>query len=373
MMNSRPNLRLVDAGKGYCNISAIQFREIKDYLKGKGKQPECLSDITNTTASFAYEKQYNNLCERLTYEPTKKQKLKAEQLLKAHGYDNVDTNNLKMADIINIDNCYSPCSFTTPLVTPEQQSILTKRLQTAKKTLSRDISQITQDEYNLLISYFDGHIRKEPELLKPSLLPSDTDINKTKRLAASLNINTTVSIDSMNKTDIRNFYNWLVSQNKEPFCVSTTNAMKHTQNKEDFHADISCETTNKQAVLIELRNAANNLRQLGIDINDIDDVSKHIADLKQQQQDINTKRSDLSEQYKQLLRLKQQLSYTKDKNFMFGSLLDKDDIKAVKEELEKQQQQEDLQHEDNATLSNKTKTFIETHNKGHNIDDDIEL
>ena len=58
---------------------------------------------------------------------------------------------------------------------------------------------------------------------------------------------------------------------------------------------------------------------------------------------------------------------------MFGSLLDKDDIKAVKEELEKQQQQEDLQHEDNATLSDKTKTFIETHNKDHNINDDIEL
>lgn len=373
MMNSRPNLRLVDAGKGYCNISAIQFREIKNYFKGKGKQPECLSDITNTTASFAYEKQYNNLCERLTYEPTKKQKLKADQLLKAHDYENIDTNNLKMADIINIDNCYSQCSFTAPLVTAEQQSILTKRLQTAKKTLSRDISQITQDEYTSILSYLDGHSRKEPELLKPSLSPSDTDLDKTKKLAASLNINTTVSIDSMNKTDVRNFYNWLVSQNKEPFCVSTTNAIKHTQNKEDFHADISCETTNKQAVLIGLRNAANNLKQLGIDINDIDDVSKHIADLKQQQQDINTKRSDLSEQYKQLLRLKQQLSYTKDKNFLFGSLLDKDDIKAVKEELEKQQQQEDLQHEDNATLSDKTKTFIETHNKNHNINDDIEL
>lgn len=372
MMSNRPNLRLIDAGKGYCNISAIQFREIKNFLNGKGERPDCLTDVANTTASFAYERQYDNLCERLTYEPTKKQKLKTKKLLNDHGFDNIDVDKLKMADIINIDNCYSPCRFTAPLITTEQQDILSKKLN--NKTLSRDISQITQDEYDAIIKYLDGHSRKKPNLLKPSFPPSDTDLQKTKKLAASLNIITTVAIDSMNKTDIRDFYNWLISQNRQPLCTITENAMQWSQNKEDFHSDISCETTNKQTVLVGLRNALNNLRQLGIDTNDIDNISLYINTLKQKQQDIKLRQSDLSEQYKQLLRLKQQLSYTRDKNFLFGSLLDKDDIKTIKEELKEQQQQEDIQQEEKQnTLSDKTKTFINTHSKNNDISNDIEI
>lgn len=340
MMNKRPDLRLVDAGKSYCNISAIEFRQIKDYFKHGGEKPDCLAEISDTTASFAYERQYQFLSSKITYQPTAAQKKKAKQLLEEHGFDYVNTDNLTMADIINIDNCWGECPFASPLITSDMQQTLQARLQDVGKTVNRDVSQITEREYAQVMRFLDGHAKKLPSVMKDAMPPSETDLQKTKKLAVTLGAQSSVDMNSMTKDDVRDFYNWLVSQGKDPMCTNLANQATWTQNKDLFHSEIKCETPRKQEVLIGLRNAANVLAQLGITPDDIPQTLAKIEQLKDEQKELQETKSDFAEQYKQLLRLKQQVSHAQDKTFLFGSLFNPSEIKAIEDDIQKEQTQE---------------------------------
>lgn len=333
MMRMRPNLRLVDAGKGYANISAIQFRQIKDYFKGIGSRPACLADLTETTADHAYQRQYQFLSEKMPYDPTAIQKSKAMQLLHDHGFDHVDADKLKLADIINIENCYLPCPYTCPLISADQQQILQGRLQNSKKTVSRDLSQITTDEYAQIISFLDGQTKKTPQVMQPFTPPSDTDLQKVKDYALQMNMQTTVNIDAMTGRDVRDLYNWMISQGKAPMCTDIANAATWEKNKDDFHEDIKCETPRKQNVLIQLRNAENALAQLGITPDDIPQMLTHIDNVKKEQRDLTDVQTACADQYKQLLRLQQQTKYTKDNKFLYGGLLDENEVKQIEKEI----------------------------------------
>lgn len=340
MMNKRPDLRLVDAGKSYCNISAIEFRQIKDYFKHGGEKPDCLAEISDTTASFAYERQYQFLSSKITYQPTAAQKKKAKQLLEEHGFDYVNTDNLTMADIINIDNCWGECPFSSPLITSDMQQTLQTRLQDAGKTVNRDVSQITEREYAQVMRFLDGHAKKLPSVMKDAMPPSETDLQKAKKLAVTLGAQSSVDMNSMTKDDVRDFYNWLVSQGKDPMCTDLANQATWTQNKDLFHSEIKCETPRKQDVLIGLRNATNALSQLGITPDDIPQALAKIEQLKDEQKELQETKSDFAEQYKQLLRLKQQVSHAQDKTFLFGSLFNPSEIKAIEDDMQKEQTQE---------------------------------
>ena len=334
MMSKRPNLRLVDAGKGYSNISAIQFRQIKDYFKGTGERPECLADVSDTTASFAYERQYKFLSEKLSYQPTNLQKEKAKRLLSAHGFDDINVDNLTLADIINIENCWEPCPFCSPLITASEQQALQAKLQACGKTINRDVSQIMKSEYDQILAFLGGYLRKQPAVIKQAYPPSDTDLQRTKELALKLGVTPSVDINSMTGQDIRDLYNWMVSQGRDPLCTCKANAATWTQNKDSFHDEISCETPRKQDVLIRLRNATNTLAQLGISPDDIPQMLATIDAVRSDQHDLKDAQSQLSDEYKQLLRLKQQTTYAKDKKFLYASLLDQNDIARIEAEID---------------------------------------
>ena len=379
MMQKRPNLRLVDAGKGYCNISAIEFRQIKDYFKGKGERPACLADISDTTASFAYERQYQFLSGRITYEPSKSQKAKARRLLEEHGFDYVNEDKLTIADIINIDNCWGECPFHSPLITEDKQQILQKRLQKAGKTINRDISQIMECEYDQIIDFLDGHSKKIPSVMKDAVLPSENDYKKTMKLSVELGITPSVKLESMTKDDIRDFYNWLVSQGRDPMCTNLANVATWEQNKEIFHEEIKCETPRKQEVLIRLRNAENALSQLGITPEDIPEILTRITEINTEQQELKETQTNFADQYKQLLRLKQQISYTKDKTFFYGTLLDESEIKSIEEDLKKEEQEleetlDEKPEEEKKELSEKALASVAKFTKKHRIlDNDLDL
>lgn len=377
MIEKRPNLRLVDAGKGYCNISAIQFRQIKDYFKGVGERPDCLAEMSDTAASFAYERQYQFLSSKITYEPSKAQRDKAKTLLIEHGFDYVNADKLTMADIINIDNCWGECPFVSPLITEDKQQILQTRLQAAGKTVNRDISQIMEREYDQIISFLDGHSKKMPPVMKDTMPPSETDLQKTQKLAVTLGITPSVSMSSMTREDVRDFYNWLVSQGKDPMCTNLTNAATWEQNKDLFHSEIECETPRKQEVLIGLRNATNTLAQLGIAPEDIPQILTQIQELKTEQKELQETQADFADQYKQLLRLKQQTSHAKDKTFLFGSLFDESEIKSIEEDMQKQEQEQEKDNEPepkNEKDDEKTLAILNKLTRKHHIlDNDLDL
>lgn len=389
MMQKRPNLRLVDAGKNYTNISVVQFQQIKDFLRGTGPQPDCLSDVSSTTSTFAYERQYDFLSKKFTYEPSKFQKNRAKQLLHAHGFDDVNTETLTMADIINIDNCYSENPFSSPLIDVTQQQILQTKLQTNNKTISRDISQVMECEYNQILEYLDGKVKKIPNVMKDSGPASETDIEKAKTLAAKKGFTSSVDIDAMSKSDVRDFYNWMVSQNQNPMCTNKATQATWQQNKDIFHSEIACETPRKQEVLIALRNAENALQQLGIDKADIPKVLPKITELQAEQQTLTDEKTECAEHYKQLLRLKQQTMYAKDKNFLFGSLFTQTEIKdmeaqlqdyekAEKEEQTQEQQEQTQEQQEQAEKENEARTqrvdkLISKLTNHHSIDNDIDL
>lgn len=382
MMSKRPNLRLVDAGKGYSNISVIQFRQIKDYFKGTGERPACLADISDTTADFAYERQYQFLSNKLSYTPTAAQKSKAARLLKEHGFHDVNVDKLMLADIINIENCYGPCPFTSPLISAEQQQTLQTRLQAAGKSVSRDISQITENEYDQITNFLDGHIKKQPPIMQQATPPSATDLQKAKTLAVKLGVQSSVNIDSMTGKDIRDFYNWMVSQGKDPMCTNKANAATWEQNKDSFHEDISCETPRKQDVLIRLRNTTNTLAQLGITPDDIPQMLTRIEELKTEQQDLKEVQTECSDQYKQLLRLRQQTTYAKDKKFLYGSLLDEKEIQQIEDEINGVEKEKDQEQDTEITAkdeekqkdTDKKRAIIDIVTKKHLVrDNDIDL
>lgn len=380
MLNGRPNLRLVDAGKGYCNISAIQFRQIKDYFKGVGERPDCLAEMSDTAASFAYERQYQFLSSKITYEPTKVQRDKAKNLLEEHGFGYVNADKLTMADIINIDNCWGECPFSSPLITEDKQQLLQVKLQAAGKTVNRDISQIMEREYNQIISFLDGHSKKMPPVMKDTMPPSETDLQKTQKLAVTLGFSPSVDMSSMTREDVRDFYNWLVSQGREPMCTNITNPATWEQNKDIFHSDIECETPRKQEVLIGLRNATNTLAQLGIAPEDIPQFLTHIEELKAEQKDLKETQTEFADQYKQLLRLKQQTSHAKDKTFLFGALFDESEIKSLEEDMQKQEQAQERDSEPEPKTEEekekeaKTLTIInKLTRKPHILDNDLDL
>ena len=375
MLNKRPNLRLTDPGKGYTNISAIQFRQIKDYFKGTAPRPACIADMSDTTAAFAYERQYQFLSDRLSFEPTNTQKAKAARLLSAHGFTHIDVNQLTLADIINIENCYEPCPFVSPLISASEQQILQSRLQAGGKTISRDPSQIMKTEYDQIMKFLDGQIKKQPSVMKQAAPPSDTDLQKAKTLAAKMGVVTSVNIDQMTGSDIRDLYNWMVSQGRDPMCTCKTNAVTWEQNKHAFHSDIACETPRKQDVLIRLRNAANALAQLGVTPDDIPDLLTRIEDVKTEQKSLKELQAERSDEYKQLLRLKQQTTYARDKKFLYGALLDPSEIARIEAELSAEPDAEtksDRMQEEKDTAQKEAAPVIKKPSITHK-DNDIDL
>jgi hypothetical protein len=279
-----------------------------------------------------------------------------------------------MADIINIDNCWSECPLAYPLITEDKQQILQARLQAAGKTVSRDVAQIMENEYTQIIDFLDGNIKKLPQVMKDTIPPSETDLKKTKILAVKLGVQPSILMENMTKEDVRDFYNWLVSQGNNPMCTDLANAATWEQNKDIFHSEIECETPRKQEVLIRLRNSMNTLAQLGISPEDIPQVLKHVEEIKTEQKELQDTQNDFADQYKQLLRLRQQTSYAKDKSFLFGSLFDESEIKTLEDDVQKEQDKERDTEPEAKSDDDKTQSIIARIMKKHHVlDVDLDL
>ena len=278
VMKKHPSLRLNNPGHNYENISRMDYKAIIDYTKGKGTMPDCLVDVTVTNYEHSYNEIYNNLT-KMDYTPNAKQIKEAKQLLKENNLPVPDK--LGYADIINILNCYGPM--------PE----LTKKAD------------------------------NEPA-------PSPNDVARLKTLLEDKGMAIPMEIDELNNKSARRLYNWLVSQDRLPVIIQQ-DINKNILN--DFHADISTETLNKQQVLIQMRNAVNTLAMLGITPDDIPDIFNKIEESEKQYEEAKELKNEKADEYKTLFRLKQQTFYATNKPFLYDKILSKKEIEKIEKQL----------------------------------------
>lgn len=91
----------------------------------------------------------------------------------------------------------------------------------------------------LRITITEKETKRIPELLKeqPSVNPQNLD--KVSSLHYKSMTETTIPLSEMNAHDIQLYYNWLISQGKEPICLSDNNKLAWKTNKDLFMQDIS--------------------------------------------------------------------------------------------------------------------------------------
>ena len=335
MMKKHPELRIKNAKAGFSNVNIIQYKQITDYFKGKTDKPDCLIDSALDNMDVAYERQYTFLKEKMNYDMSVKQKKEIRDILKEREITDIDVNKLTMADYINITNCYKSQPMNEQLISKEQQQQLQSLLDKNSITISRPLKYVMENEYNDIIKFYNKKIKRKPDILKDNTTPSDTDLDKTIKAMEKCNITTTVPIEYMNNKEVKNLYNWIISKDKQPMCINANQYNTKEEQLKLFKDDIKNETPRKQQVLINLRNAINDLKQYGIDIKDIDKIERNMHITKEKQSLYQDKKEELSNDYKKLLRLKQQISYSQDKKFIFTPLLSKKEIQEIENEYNK--------------------------------------
>ena len=336
LMKKHPELRIKNAKSGYSNVNINQYKQITEYFKGKIDKPDCLVDSALDNIDIAYERQYTYLKEKLNYDMSASQKKEIRNILKEHNHNKIDVSRLTMADYINISNCYKPQPMNEVLIDDDKQKHLQELLNDKNITINRPLKYVMESEYDNIIKFYDKKIKKKPDILKENTTPSDTDLDKTMKVMEKYHITTTVPIEYMNKSEVNNLYNWMISKDKTPVCINELQYNTKEEQLKAFKEDIKNETPRKQQVLINLRNAVNDLKQYGVNPEDISKIERDISITQEKQSLYKDKKEELSNDYKQLLRLKQQVSYTEDKKFIFTPLLSKQEIKEIEKELEKQ-------------------------------------
>lgn len=371
LMQHRPSLRIEDPGKNYSNISTVQYAEIRAFFKDRAPRPPYLVDSSIASAEHSYRRTYENIKRAMTYKPSRPALRRTKELLVAHGHTDIDFNALTMADVTNVRNCYAENPFSAPVIDDNQRATLQTKLDAKGLHISRDIGLVLTSEYDGLIRYLDGKSTKLPDLLRPDKSVTDKDIERTKSLANELGVTSTVPIEKMSNNDIHSYYNWLVSQGHEPVCTERSNPAHWDYNLKQFEDDIADETINKQEVLITLRNARNRLSELGIDPDDIPDMLSKIAEKRSEYKDLISTKNEFADDYKKLLRLKQQTIYAAEPRFLFGPLFDEKEQDIIQEEEKKQETERDTEPEAPETSAQETPE--QTKRRRRIISNDLDL
>lgn len=261
-------------GEGFAEVSAMDAEQVFAFLKGKTtEKPNCLRDSVDATMEQVYQKRNEYLKQKFD-KPIKPYQMKeVSALLSAHGIT-MDISNLTQFDVINIRNCYGVNPSDTPSHNPA----------------SPRIDEMSADR---LQSFMDAK-----------------------------GISSSIPIAGMCKADYDKMYGYVISQGQIPDCVKALTESLQQPTAEAFLESIQVDgiTEKKQLLLLQLRNQMNELLQLGIDPFHLEPLELEIKYFRNSYEELNAKRLDLSDEYKSLLRLEQQLTYAESPSFIFGSL-----------------------------------------------------
>jgi len=308
------------SGSKFENISAIDAEETFAFFKGtRTELPSCLRKSIDVTTESVYQKRNQYLKQTFHKPIAKYQEAEIASLLAAHGIER-DVSTLTQFDAINIRNCYGPNPFAGPVIDHEQEQVLSRRLDQLGLSLNRELPYVLVSEYNSLLNYLDGLTHTTPGLLKPSPQIDPLSADKLQSFMDAKGITTTIPITAMCKADYDKLYGYVISQGQTPECAIPI----PTDRTEEFIQSIQVDgiTEKKQLLLLQLRNQINELKGLGIDPLQLETLLSEISDFRQTYNALETERTQLAAEYKNLLQLKQQLTYAESPSFFFGSLFD---------------------------------------------------
>ncbi|MCI7130412.1 MAG: relaxase/mobilization nuclease domain-containing protein [Lachnospiraceae bacterium] len=312
-------------GDVFSGISAMDAEEIFAFFQGtRTDQPSVLKRSVDITMERTYQKRNEFLKQKFDRPIQKYQMEEITALLSAHGtaVSEADLSALTQFDVINIRNCYGCNPFLEPPIGADAIHYLSQKLSDQGLVLNRDIRYVLPSEYRKLLDYMDGFTKTVPGLLKSSPPVSPPDADKLQTFMDAKGITSSIPVSAMSKTDFERMYGFVLSQGHTPDCVKST--IPKPDRTEEFVKSIQIDgiTEKKQLLLLQLRNQTNELLSLGIDPNNIAELSKCISDFRQSYQSLEHERAQLASEYKSLLALKQQLTYAESPSFLFGSLFD---------------------------------------------------
>ena len=285
LMKSHPEVKIRHIEKGFINLSTIDAKNIIDYLDGKtDKMPDLLIHSYEADFDTVYERQTKTLYEKMTYDLPKKMIPEIKDILIKNGHEDIDISSLTLADALNIKNCYGDIPFTKEI--PE------------------------------------GHT--------PAVEDRDTfyerDLEKTKEALALTKTRLLVPIGQLSHKELKEVYAAVIAHGRTPEIFKETNEATHVENRNMFHNDIATETTGKQEVLIALRNAENELRSFGYTPEDIPELKEKIKAIDEVLIDAKEDKEAAQARYKDLIRLKQAVTYSQSPGFLFGHMFNEKDI-----------------------------------------------
>ncbi len=330
------------SGDGFSGISAMDAEEIFSFFKGtRNDPPSALKNSVDVTMERTYQKRNEFLKQKFDKPIQKYQMDEVAALLSAHGIaitgagyttpvtpngfpptKTVNLSTLTQYDVINIHNCYGSNPFSEAPIGEDAALYLSQRLTEHGLSLNRDVKYVLPSEYKKLLDYMNGFTRTAPGLLKNSPAISPMDVQKLQSFMDAKNIHSTIPVSEMCKADFDRMYGYVLSQGQTPDCVKPVEVKP--DRTEEFVKSIQVDgiTEKKQLLLLKLRNQTNELLSLGIDPLHPEAIIQEIETFRQEYQALETERTSLSAEYRDLLTLKQQLTYSESPSFIFGSLFD---------------------------------------------------
>lgn len=307
------------AGNGFSEISAMDAEEIFAYFKGTQiDRPACLKDSVQVTMDRVYQKHTSFLRASFSKPIKGYQKKQLAELLRCGGYS-ADMDSLTQFDAINIENCLGQNPFSEPPIDKEKQMQLSQRLQNTPLSLNRNIAYILPTEYQAVMDYLDGIRRTKPPVLKRSPGIDEMTADKLQTFMDARGITCSIPLTELSKTDYNKMYGYVLSHGRTPECATPVPPTP-THRTDDFHRAIAADTEKKQLLLTHFRNQTNELLALGIDPDNTEALQKEITAFRESYSALEQERLSLSDEYKSLIRLNQQITYAETPAFIFGSL-----------------------------------------------------
>lgn len=315
-------------------LTATETAAVIDFINGRTKERPAVVVTTSEYESRNIEKMMDSIYIKregamkehyADKKPSDAAIKMAQKLLDEKGYTNVDISSLSQYDVMSIINCLGPNPFTVPLITDKQRELLNIALQAKGLVLNRETEYVTQDECRSLLRYINGQITKEPALLQPYIPPYEKDIQNLKEFMEKKGIESFVPIEKLSKSDFNKLYAYVVVYDHTPECLQNKEPITNDWRNKEFNKQNDRYKIERQVYLSQLRNAINTLRSLGYEVNptsDLSEIKKEVADWDLEHENIVKQKEQLAITYRELMKIKQTITYTKNPSFVYGELYD---------------------------------------------------
>nr|WP_297704057.1 relaxase/mobilization nuclease domain-containing protein [uncultured Butyrivibrio sp.] len=367
----------------YDELNAREAAEVISYLQGKSsKKPAVLVEGRDKEDKELFDKYSYILKKRLAGEKEKyqepatdAQKNKVTEILEGRALDadkerlrmfenmEMDTDTLTKYDAMQLIHFFTAkTSLTAPLADVMSRDKIVMMLEAdADKSLalSRPVETLTLEDVKEVESYLKllpdrrKYVQK-PNVLKPYEAPASSYVQQAQDLLRIRGIEITVPLDALSKSEIYSLTDYLLKKDAIPDCLQSDVDTAQNRNDTLFEQHLLDYEPHIQKIIMQLRDAEQQLMDLGIKPEDYDKEKKivrgDIDKLEGRLQDIEA----LKREYKNLQRLKYNYGLATSEVFTRGGKFGKQDEKLEIEEQtestrrsdEEKRQDEDIERQE---------------------------